>query len=48
MDNVEFLEDTRLEARDALALIVAARDLNPDALIPTPLMAAIEAARSIL
>jgi len=48
MDRAEFLEETRLEARDALALIVAARDLDPEALIPTPLMVAIEAARRVL
>ena len=44
----EFMADTRLEARDALRTIIAARDLAPEVQIPTPLMCAIEAARRIV
>lgn len=44
----DFVEDTRLEARDALAHIVAMHDRYPDAMLPTPLLAAIEAGRKVL
>ncbi len=47
----EFIEDTRLEARDALAAIVAAYDMAlaiEGTNIPTPLHAACEAARRVL
>ena len=33
------------DTKKALRAIIAAHDLNPDKLIPTPLLAAIEAAR---
>ncbi len=46
--NREFLQDSHLEARDALRTIIAAADLTPDAQIPTPLMCAIEAARKVV
>ena len=47
----EFVEDTRLQARDALAAIVAAYDAalaDPQAKMPTTLHAAIENARRVL
>lgn len=45
---LHFAQDMSLEARDALRTIIAARDLAPDAPIPTPLMCAIETARRIV
>ncbi len=48
MSREEFLEDTRLEARDALAHIVAMADRYPEALLPTPLLAEIEAGRKVV
>ena len=51
MDRTEFLEDTRLEARDALRQIIAAYDasLNREgAKIPTMLMCAIECGRKVV
>ena len=45
---ISFLGDSMTEARDALRTIIAARDLDPDAPISTPLLAAIEHARRIV
>ena len=47
----EFVEDTRLEARDALEAVVVAYDAalaDPQAKMPTTLHAAIENARRVL
>ena len=44
----EFCEDTRLQARDALRLIVEVAERYPDAMLPTPLAAAIIAAKAAL
>lgn len=44
----EFVEDTRLEARDALRLIIATYDAAGAPPIPSPMLAAIEAARKVL
>ena len=47
----EFVGDTRLEARDALAAVVVAYDAalaDPQAKMPTTLHAAIENARRVL
>ena len=38
---VEFLQDTSTEARDALRAIVRIARLYPEAMLPTPLTAAI-------
>ncbi len=43
----EFMHD-KADLEQALRAIVAARDLAPDALIPSPLMCAIEDARRLL
>lgn len=51
MSRTEFLEDTRLEARDALQAVIAAYDLakaDATARLPTSLMAAVEMARRVL
>lgn len=48
MTRDEFLQDTRLEARDALARIIAAYDAMTDyerMILPTAFRQAIEAAR---
>ncbi len=48
MRNIHFLEETRLEARDALATIIHAYDAAGQPPIPTPLLAAIEHARKVI
>ena len=48
IDRLRFLEDTRLQARDALRLIVDTAAKYPDALLPTPLLCAIVAGREAL
>ncbi len=48
IDRLRFLEDTRLEARDALEHIVAMADKYPEAMLPTPLLVAIEAGRRVV
>lgn len=48
MTNAEFLEDTRLEARDALRAVIAAYDkaVADGVKLPTMLMCSIEVARA--
>lgn len=46
--NREFIANTRLEARDALRHIIAMHDAHPETVMPSPLLAAIEAGRLVL
>lgn len=43
--DIEQVREALILVRSALRTVVAARDLSPDSHIPTPLLAAIEAAR---
>ena len=47
-EEIEFLEDSRLEARDHLRLIVETFEKHPETILPTPLLAAIVSAKEIL
>ena len=47
-EEIEFLENSRLEARDALCLIVETLDKHKETMLPTTLIAAIEAGRRVL
>ena len=46
--NQEFLQDTRLEARDAAAHVIAMWEAHPETVMPSTLIAALAALREAI